>query len=282
MTTQQDIDIEKQVHNDYSDHLDNQTTTISGDHYLDHHDNHVTKIQTAGDNSEYILIGRTKVLKSELLGAFGGTLNPGLAAPSPYTFANPAPLGLCAFALTTFVLSMINARAMGIHTPNVVVGLALFYGGLVQLLAGMWEIALGNVFGGTALSSYGGFWLSWAAIQIPWFGVSAAYTNKKDFTNAVSFFLLGWTLFTLLLLICCFKSTVAFFSLFFFLFVTFLLLTIGDFTGRVGVTRAGGVFGVITAFIAWYNAFAGIATKENSYITAHVIPLPGAKKTAFH
>ena len=72
------------------------------------------KIYTGGDDNEYIYIGRQKFLKSDLFEAFGGTLNPGLAPPSVHKFANPAPLGLSAFALTTFVLSMFNARAQGI------------------------------------------------------------------------------------------------------------------------------------------------------------------------
>jgi hypothetical protein len=79
-------------------------------------------------------------------------------------FANPSPLGLMGFAATTFVLSMYNVSARGIHTPNVVLGMALGYGGLVQLLAGMWEFASGNTFAATAFSSYGGFWLSFGCI----------------------------------------------------------------------------------------------------------------------
>ncbi|KAH3669521.1 hypothetical protein WICMUC_004943 [Wickerhamomyces mucosus] len=264
------IDLEQQKID--SDHFDSQTA------HQDHPDEHITKVQTAGVNSEYVLIGRTRVLKSELYEAFAGTLQPGLSAPPPYKFANPAPLGLSAFALTTFVLSMINAKTMGIKTPNIVVGLAFFYGGLVQLLAGMWELALGNVFGGTALSSYGGFWLSFAAIYIDWFGIASAYTDKTELANSVGFYLLGWAIFTFILVLCTLKSTVAFFSLFFFLDLTFLLLSIGEFSGHIGVTRAGGVFGVITAFVAWYNAFAGIATKENSYVQAYVLSLPGAQK----
>ena len=73
---------------------------------------------------------------------------------------NPAPLGLCAFALSTFVLSLFNAQAMGIKIPNIAVSLALFYGGLAQFLAGCWEFVTGNTFGMTALTSYGAFWLS--------------------------------------------------------------------------------------------------------------------------
>ncbi len=268
--THNNPDLEKQISNS-DNNLDNQTTT-----YNDPQDQQ--EFSRITHQGEYINIGRTKVLKSELIEAFGGTLQPGVSAPSTHKFANPAPLGLCGFALTTFVLSMYNAQAMGIHTPNVVVGLAFFYGGLVQLLAGMWEIALENTFGGTALSSYGGFWLSFAAIHIKWFGIKEAYTDPVEFRNAVSFFLLGWTIFTFGLMLCTIKSTVGFFGLFFFLEITFLLLTIGDFTGRTGVTRAAGVFGVITAILAWYNAFAGVATRENSYITVKAIQMPKPKR----
>ncbi|CAI4058446.1 hypothetical protein SUVZ_03G0710 [Saccharomyces uvarum] len=240
------------------------------------------KIYTGGDDNEYIYIGRQKFLKSDLFEAFGGTLNPGLAPPSVHKFANPAPLGLSAFALTTFVLSMFNARAQGITVPNVVVGLAMFYGGLVQLIAGIWEIALENTFGGTALCSFGGFWLSFAAIYIPWFGILDAYKDSADdLNNALGFYLLGWTIFTFGLAVCTMKSTIMFFALFFLLAITFLLLSIGHFVGKVGVTRAGGVLGVIVAFIAWYNAYAGVATKQNSYLLARPIPLPSTERVIF-
>lgn len=101
------------------------------------------------------------------LPAFGGEFQPGLYRAPKKDFANPAPLGLSAFALTTFVLSLINMGTRGIAHPNIVVALAYGYGGLVQLLAGMWEMAVGNTFGATALSSYGGFWISFAIILTP-------------------------------------------------------------------------------------------------------------------
>ncbi|ODV73406.1 acetate uptake transporter family protein CYBJADRAFT_128088 [Cyberlindnera jadinii NRRL Y-1542] len=249
---------------------------------VEHQQVPVSKVFTSGERDEYVMIGRTKVLRSELWNAFGGDLQPGIHAPPPRRFANPAPLGLCGFALTTFVLSMSNARAMGITVANVAVGPAFFYGGIIQLLSGMWEISLDNTFGGTVLSSYGGFWLSWAAIQIDWFGIQRAYDDPIMLNNGLGFFLLGWVIFTLMVLICTVKSTVAFFSLFFFLEMTFLLLTIGEFTRSVGVTRAAGVFGVITSFLGWYNALAGFATRENSYFVATAVPLPGAKRAQVH
>ena len=236
----------------------------------------IARIFTTGDNNEYIYIGRQKFLRSDLYEAFGGTLQPGLAPPSTHRFANPAPLGLSAFALTTFVLSVCNARAQGITTPNIVVGLAVFYGGLVQLLAGMWEISLENTFGGTALASYGGFWMSFGAIYIPWFGILDAYEGREDeLGSALGFYLLGWCLFTWGLCLCTMKATVMFFALFFLLGLTFLLLAISEFMGgAVTVKRAAGGLGVVVACVAWYNAFAGLSNKQNSYIVAHSIPLP--------
>src|SRR3954468_9523696 len=89
-----------------------------------------------------------------------------VAGPTPVPIANPAPLGLAAFALTTFVLSMFNAGLLGAGGEPIVFGLALAYGGLAQLLAGMWEFRTGNTFGATAFVSYGAFWLSfWAFVQ---------------------------------------------------------------------------------------------------------------------
>lgn len=156
------------------------------------------------------------------------------------------------------------------------------YGGLVQLIAGIWEIALENTFGATALCSYGGFWLSFGAIYIPWFGILEAYKDKEsDLGNALGFYLLGWTIFTYGLTLCTLKSTVAFFALFFLLALVFLLLSIGEFSGKVGCKRAGGVVGVVVAFIAWYNAYAGVASRQNSYIVAHPFPLPTNEKTLY-
>lgn len=235
----------------------------------------VSRIFTTSDDKRYIYIGRQKFLVDDLYDAFGGTLNPGLAPPPAHKFGNPAPLGLSAFALTTFVLSMFNARAQGVRIPNVVVGLATFYGGLVQLIAGVWELALENTFGALALCSYGGFWMSFAAIYIPWFGILDAYEgNEQELGNALGFYLLGWSIFTFGLTLCTMKSTLAFFLLFFLLAVTFLLLSIGEFTGKRGVTRAGGCVGVIVAFISWYDAYAGVATNRNSYVLVKRIPLP--------
>lgn len=220
--------------------------------------------------------------------AFGGEFQPGLYKPTTHRkFANPAPLGLCGFALTTFVLSLINIGVRGVKIPNIVVGLAFGYGGLVQLLAGMWEMAVGNTFGATALSSYGGFWISFAIILTPGgFDISAAYAdagpNAENF--ALGYYLAGWYIFTTLLLLCTLRSTVAFFLLFFFLDLAFLMLFIArlyptsEGAPQNALNKAGGYFGIFSAFMAWYNAFAGLADSSNSFFVVPVAHFPWSEK----
>lgn len=237
------------------------------------HPSNVHRVSEAGHGGEFIVLGNKHYYKHELMKAFGGSLNPGLAPPPKHLFANPAPLGLSAFAFTTFVLSMYNAKAMGVKVPNAVLGAAAFYGGFIQMLAGVWELVVGNTFGGTALTSYGAFWLSYVAILVPAFGVGTAYEGTGQESDAVAFFLLAWCLFTGMLTIVTMKSTLFFFLLFFSLTITFLLLAIHDFTGNSHVQTAGGVMGVITAFLGWYNAWAGTATRTNSYFTSYPVPL---------
>jgi hypothetical protein len=222
--------------------------------------------------------------------AFGGEFQPGLYKPTTHRkFANPAPLGLSAFALTTFVLSLINIGERGVTEPNIIVSLAFGYGGLVQLLAGMWEMAVGNTFGATALSSYGGFWISVAIILTPGgFDIVANYsgtgTNTNDFNNAFGYFFMGWFIFTTVLLLCTLRSTLAFFMLFFTLDLAFLFLGISRLIASdAGVPdlptqKAGGYFGIFAAFLAWYNALAGIADDSNSFFVIPVLHFPWSVK----
>ncbi|KAK8170484.1 GPR1/FUN34/yaaH family-domain-containing protein [Phyllosticta citribraziliensis] len=229
------------------------------------------------------------------LPAFGGEFQPGLYRAPKKNFANPAPLGLSAFALTTFVLSLINLKTRGIAEPNIVVALAFGYGGLVQLCAGMWEMAVGNTFGATALSSYGGFWLSFAIVLTPGgfaivsqlegtYADAAATPDTAQFLNSFGLFLMGWFIFTFILLICTLRSTVAFCFLFFTLDLAFLMLGIGYLHNDNGAgpnsncIKAGGVFGLLAAFAAWYNALAGIADSSNSFFVIPVAHFPWSDK----
>lgn len=185
------------------------------------------------------------------------------AAPA---VANPAPLGLSAFALTTFVLSSSNAgfifAAVGAG-GDVVIGLALFYGGLVQLIAGIQEFRTGNTFGATAFCSYAGFWMAVAFVLLPPTGIAAALVTAKTLAPALGVFFLGWTIFTLLMFTGTFRLSGALVAVFFFLLLTFLALTIGwivTASGSVGTTwiQIGGWLGIVTALLAWYTALAGL------------------------
>lgn len=179
------------------------------------------------------------------------------------TVVNPAPLGLSAFALTTFVLSAANANLFTGATT--VIGLALFYGGLVQLLAGMWEFKMGNTFGATAFSSYGGFWLAVGA-SLQW----KLIPNDAAF----GFFFLGWTIFTALMLIGSLRSNFALIGVFFFLFLALLALTIGALGGGSTFTVLGGWLGIITAIVAWYTALAGLLTTVKAPFVLPIGPRP--------
>lgn len=127
-------------------------------------------------------------------------------------------------------------------------------------------MAVGNTFGATALSSYGGFWISYALIFTPSLAITDAYEGTNQTDGALGFFLTGWFIFTTILLLCTMRSTIMFFGLFFTLDLAFLFLACADYATQNGATTAadglqtaGGVFGMLAAFLAWYNAFAGLA-----------------------
>ncbi|WVF65653.1 hypothetical protein IAT40_000384 [Kwoniella sp. CBS 6097] len=193
-------------------------------------------------------------------------------------FANPAPLGLMSFGATTFLLSLFNVSARGITTPNVIMGMALGYGGLAQIIAGIEEWACGNTFGATAFTSYGGFWLSFATFYIPQFGVTTAYEEPQMLENALGLYLATWGIVTFIFLIACLRSSIALVALFFFLDVTFWLLAAGALAPSTGAHKAGGAFGILTAAIAGYTALAGMLTKDTSHFLIPVGNLARASK----
>jgi len=172
--------------------------------------------------------------------------------PSP--LADPGPLGLAAFALTTFVLSMFNADLVGKGGEPVVLGLAVAYGGLAQLLAGMWEFRTGNTFGAVAFTSYGAFWLSffvlvqWLVKDIP----------AADAGNAIGLYLIGWGIFTTYMFVASLRTTAAIATVFLLLAATFIVLGIGNANDSTDLIKVGGWLGIATAVAAWYASFAAV------------------------
>ncbi len=175
------------------------------------------------------------------------------AAASP--IADPAPLGLAAFALTTFLLSAANAGWMTHASGNAWLGYAFAYGGLGQLLAGMWEFRNRNVFGATAFSTYGGFWIGlglWVLLVAPK-APSPAVANHD-----IGWILLAFAIFNTYMLICSMAVNAAVFAVFLTLEATEVLLFAGLFAGNANVVKAGGYVGILTALVAWYASSAGV------------------------
>ena len=185
--------------------------------------------------------------------------------------ADPGPLGLAAFAATTFMLSMFNSSLVKPTGLIAMLGVALAYGGIVQILAGMWEFRTGNTFGAVVFSSFGGFWISFfilvrvtpAALLLP---------------HAVSVYLYGWAIFTLLLLVASLRTTGVIAVVFVLLTVTFFLLAIGwanlpSISGTNNWIKWGGYFGIATAAAAWYGAFAAVVNSTFGRVLLPVVPL---------
>jgi succinate-acetate transporter protein len=182
------------------------------------------------------------------------------------SIADPAPLGLAAFALTTFVLSFFNAGLVSSTGEPVVLGLALAYGGFAQVLAGMWEFRNNNTFGATAFTSYGAFWLSfWALNQF-----FAAKIPSGELGDAVGLYLIGWGIFTAYMWVASLRTTVAVNLVFLLLAITFIVLGIGQSAANHTVIKAGGWLGIAVAIVAWYASFAGVT---NSTFGRTILPV---------
>ncbi len=149
-------------------------------------------------------------------------------------------------------------------------GLVLFYGGVCQFLAGMWMFETGNTFGALTFGSYGCFWMSFAALFIDAFGFLNGYTNETDLNNDLGIYFLAWTIFSIWMTIASHRTTVAFTIILFLVVLTFLMLSIHFFTGSINCQIAAGCFGIMVAFLAWYCAYAGFLSKDNSFFVLPV------------
>jgi succinate-acetate transporter protein len=159
--------------------------------------------------------------------------------PIPAALGNPGPLGLAAFALTTFMLSVFNAGSNLIDPKleSVVLPVALFYGGIAQFAAGMWEFRINNTFGATAFTSYGAFWMSFAAYV---YLIVPTLISTGNVKQANGLFLFSWLIFTLYMTVAAYRTSRVLFTLFVVLSITFLLLVIGNLTDNGILVNVGG------------------------------------------
>ncbi len=194
--------------------------------------------------------------------------------------ADPAPLGLSGFALTTFVFSLVNAGIIqqgpdpSQQIINLFLPLALFYGGLAQLIAGMFEFRTGNTFALTAFVSYGAFWISLAVLNLM---ARQGVIAETRLAEAQGWIFLAWAIFTAFMLIGTFGLNVGLLVTFVLLLITFILLTIADLSGgpEAGATpklfaQVGGYAGILTALAAWYVAAADVI---NDTLGREILPL---------
>jgi len=199
------------------------------------------------------------------------------AARSGWTPANPAPLGLAGFAATTFMLSVINANLVSHLALAGAISVALAYGGVAQLIAGIWEFRTGNTFGAVAFCSYGAFWISFYFLVTPVLGL----VPKTEVNSIIGLYLWTWTIFTVLMFFASLRTTGAIAVVFFLLSITFILLAIGNsaLVGTLNTTngtiKLGGWFGIATAIAAWYTAIAAVISSTFGRDVLPVVPLSG-------
>jgi hypothetical protein len=216
------------------------------------------------------------------------TVQPSAPAIPLSGIADPAPLGLAAFALTTFLLSARNAGWMTSTTGNAFLTFALAYGGLAQLLAAMWEFRNRNVIGTTGFGTFGAFWIGLALYVLLVVNPAVAAAAKAPLTlpatvtainHDLAWILLGFAIFTVYATVLITQTNTALFATFLLLLITLIVLAIGFFNAKAALPLAptttikiGGYLGVITAAVAWYTSAAGMAAGIGGKIRLPVGP----------
>ncbi|PFH57640.1 hypothetical protein XA68_14765 [Ophiocordyceps unilateralis] len=201
--------------------------------------------------------------------------------PQFFRLANPGPLGLISFALTTFCLSIYlcgaglpDGNPLGTVGPDqAIFGLAVFFGGAAQFMAGIMEFRVGNTFGTTVHCSYGAFWLAFAMLRVPSLGIQEAYRgDERALSFAIGIMLILWCFLTLIFVVAALRTNLAILLVLGFLALTFFFLSIGQFVSTSHpiaarrVTRAGGVFGALCALGAFYAGSSALMTEDTTWV----------------
>jgi succinate-acetate transporter protein len=171
------------------------------------------------------------------------------------TYADPGPLGLAAFGLSFFALSMINAGIFPASVTGVIVPIALFYGGVAEVIVGWIAFKLNNLFAATAFTSYGMLWISLGTTI--YLELNHVLNFGGDAGVALGLYLISWTIFTIYIWIASFKTTRLLTVLFTLLLLDLIALSIGAF-GHPLFTTLGGWGGLVTALLAWYISAAAV------------------------
>ena len=188
--------------------------------------------------------------------------------------ADPAPLGLAAFALTTFAFSIVNAGFLGEPAVNLFIPLALIYGGLAQFIAGMWEFRNQNTFAATGFTSYGAFWIALGIVEV--FSLQLGIAEEQV-PIALAWTFTAWAIFTVYMWLASWGVNAALGIVFTLLLATFILLAAAEFTEATQIVRIAGWAGIITAIAAWYVSAADVLNDTYGRTILPVGPAAGGK-----
>lgn len=238
-------------------------------------------VHTITQQGDFFEMGGHRYRKQDLSNILAGDLDNAMYKTRPKSgvqLGNPVPLGLASFSFCSLVLSLVNARVRGVTEMKLLVPAFLFFGGAIELFAGLLCFVIGDTYSMTVFSSFGGFWISWGCINTDQFHVASTY--KDDATmmaNAQGYFLAGWVVFTFLVMVCAMKSTWGLFLLLFFLDLAFLHLCIGSFINNEHVLMAGGYFGILSSVSGWYSLYCAIADPAYTYAPLRAYPMPNSQ-----
>ncbi|KAE9371898.1 hypothetical protein N431DRAFT_377975 [Stipitochalara longipes BDJ] len=222
------------------------------------------------------------MVQLERLQTAGGHINDRTQPSLPVvhrTFANPAPLGLLSFATGIFLISIFGVKVRGVATPNVLIGVLIFFGGVCQFISGIMEFVSGNTFGATVFPSYGAFNLSYALIYLPGSGILAAYTDAStgelnaQFPNALAMYLWAWFILTVIFTVAAMRSSWVLFLDLFFLDIVLLLLACGYMLNDTRLETAGSALGFVVAFLSYWAGTAGLFANGITPINIPVFPM---------
>lgn len=194
---------------------------------------------------------------------------PVVPATASLEVADPVPLGLAGFGLTTLALSVVNAGWIDKAAGAGVLALAIAFGGTAQFLAGMWAFRRGSTFAATAFSAYGAFWVSYWLLT-SYFIPQIEHTGPKGAVGAfVGLYLFLWGIFTTYMLIASLAGPRGVTGVFLLLSLTYFCLCVGGFWGTDWATYIGGYLGILTAVNALYVSFADVT---NANFKRRVLP----------
>ncbi|VEU19904.1 DEKNAAC100432 [Brettanomyces naardenensis] len=237
-----------------------------------------SKATTFRHDRDNIYINDVPINKDEFVYAFGGNLNVGKrkSTPQSRTYADPVPAGLAAFSATVVSLGLVQMHAKGVTVANVLLTCCLTTSGLVDLIVGVLCFVVGNTWASCTFLMFGGFWSSYSFLLMNVGSIAESYPTVAEYNQAIGIFFLPWTIFSFGLFACTWKSTYPLFFLMFCVWFFILLFTIGQFMGSVPVYKAGGFFCIMSGVLGFFNMFAGLADKSNSYFVVKPWFLPQA------